>query len=226
MEKLEKSTMNHKIIIIFWLLLLWIRPAGAQQKQLPCLNLSQGCQRLLLELAMENSNEFLVLREQEEIGKRLLENQSDKAWTAWITADPISLVQNVFGGGRKQDIELALAQLKVELTKLKIKQESLANSYGENILLLLSEYSRLDSEKTRLESRVRIKRTQMIIARIEYLQGGSSHSEMSRFREKVEDFSEKIESLSEQSKGVLLELQKLVGVVGNGLEKNLVDSAN
>ena len=91
---------------------------------------------------MENSNEFLVLREQEEIGKRLLQNQSDKAWTAWITADPISLVQNVFGGGRKQDIELALAQLKVELTKLKIKQESLANSYGENILLLLSEYSR------------------------------------------------------------------------------------
>jgi len=37
---------------------------------------------------------------------------------------------------------------------------------------------------------------------------------------------EKIESLSEQSKEVLLELQKLVGVVENGLEKNLVDSAN
>ena len=160
---------------------------------------------------MENSNEFLVLREQEEIGKRLLENQSDKAWTAWITADPISLVQNVFGGGRKQDIELALAQLKVELTKLKIKQESLANSYGENILLLLSEYSRLDSEKTRLESRVRIKRTQMIIARIEYLQGGSSHSEMSRFREKVEYFLEKIESLSEQSKGGIIRTSKISG---------------
>ena len=66
----------------------------------------------------------------------------------------------------------------------------------------------------------------MIIARIEYLQRGSSHSEMSIFREKLEDFSEKIEFLSEHSKGVLLELQKLVGVVGNGLEKNLVDSAN
>ena len=37
---------------------------------------------------------------------------------------------------------------------------------------------------------------------------------------------EKIESLSEQSKEVLLELQKLVGVVENGLEKNLVDSTN
>ena len=35
---------------------------------------------------------------------------------------------------------------------------------------------------------------------------------------------EKIESLSEQSKEVLLELQKLVGVVENGLEKNLIDS--
>ena len=59
----------------------------------------------------------------------------------------------------------------------------------------------------------------MIIARIEYLQRGISYLKMSRFREKIE-------SLSEQSKEVLLELQKLVGVVGNGLEKNLVDSAN
>jgi hypothetical protein len=59
----------------------------------------------------------------------------------------------------------------------------------------------------------------MIIARIEYLQRGSSHLKMSRFREKIE-------SLSEQSKEVLLELQKVVGVVENGLEKNLVDSTN
>ncbi len=42
---------------------------------------------------------------------------------------------------------------------------------------------------------------------------------MSRFREKIE-------SLSEQSKEVLLELQKVVGVVENGLEKNLIDSTN
>ena len=59
----------------------------------------------------------------------------------------------------------------------------------------------------------------MIITRIEYLQREISHLKMSRFREKIE-------SLSEQSKEVLLELQKLVGVVENGLEKNLVDSAN
>ena len=49
---------------------------------------------------------------------------------------------------------------------------------------------------------------------------------MSNFREKVEDFLEKIESLSEQSKEVLLGLKKLVGVVENRLEKNLVDSTN
>ena len=59
----------------------------------------------------------------------------------------------------------------------------------------------------------------MIITRIEYLQREISHLKMSRFRKKIE-------SLSEQSKEVLLELQKLVGVVENGLEKNLVDSTN
>ena len=59
----------------------------------------------------------------------------------------------------------------------------------------------------------------MIITRIEYLQRGISYLKMSRFREKIE-------SLSEQSKEVLLELQKVVGVVENGLEKNLIDSTN
>ena len=37
---------------------------------------------------------------------------------------------------------------------------------------------------------------------------------------------EKIESLSEQSKGGIIRTSKLVGVVENGLEKNLVDSTN
>jgi Fe-S cluster biosynthesis and repair protein YggX len=41
---------------------------------------------------MENSSEFLVLRKQEEIGKELIENQSAKAWTAWLTTNPVTLV--------------------------------------------------------------------------------------------------------------------------------------
>ena len=83
---------------------------------------------MLLKLAMENSNEFLVLREQEEIGKRLLQN------------------------------------LKLNKKVWLILMEKISYYYYLNI--------------------------------------------------------------QEQSKEVLLELQKVVGVVGNGLEKNLVDSTN
>lgn len=215
--------MNHKIIISLSLWLLWILPIRAQTQmqmnQLPCLNLSQGCQELLLELAMENSSEFLVLRKQEEIGKELIENQSAKAWTAWLTTNPVTLVQNVFGGGRKQDIELALAQLEIELVKLKTQQENLANSYTEKILLLLSEYVRLESSRNRLESKLRVQSTQMTIARIQYLQGGSSHSEMANFREKTQNLSDEIESFKLQSHKILLELQKLTRVQ-NELERN------
>ncbi|MGB3511461.1 MAG: hypothetical protein WBA93_19935 [Microcoleaceae cyanobacterium] len=174
---------------------------------------------------MENSSEFLVLKSQEELGSQLLENQSKKAWTAWITTDPVSLVQNVFGGGRKQDVELALAQLEVELVRLKVQQENLANSYAENILLLLSEYNRLDSLLQRSQSKLRIENTQMTIARIQYLQGGSSHSEMAGFQVRTQDLSDEIESLKLQSGKILLELKKLVGVE-NVLEENLVDSTN
>ena len=168
---------------------------------------------------MENSSEFLVLRKQEEIGKELRENQSAKAWTAWLTTNPVTLVQNVFGGGRKQDIELALAQLEIELVKLKTQQENLANSYTEKILLLLSEYVRLESSRNRLESKLRVQSTQMTIARIQYLQGGSSHSEMANFREKTQNLSDEIESFKLQSHKILLELQKLTRVQ-NELERN------
>jgi len=174
---------------------------------------------------MENSSEFLVLRKQEEIGKELIENQSANAWTAWLTTNPVTLVQNVFGGGRKQDIELALAQLEIELVKLKTQQENLANSYTEKILLLLSEYVRLESSRNRLESKLRVQSTQMTIARIQYLQGGSSHSEMANFREKTQNLSDEIESFKLQSHKILLELQKLTRVQ-NELERNEVDNTN
>lgn len=200
-------------------------PVKAQINQLPCLNLTQGCQQLLLELAMENSSEFIVLRTQEELGKKLIRNQNAKAWTAWLTSNPATLVQNIFGGGRKQDIELALAQLQVELVKLKTQQENLANSYSENILLLLSEYNRLESLIQRSKAKLRIESTQKAIARIQYLQGGSSHSEMANFQVKTQDLSDEIESLQIQSDKILLELKKLTGVT-NALETNLVDISN
>ena len=174
---------------------------------------------------MENSGEFLVLKKQEELGARLLKNQSDKAWTSWLTNNPVTLVQNVFGGGRKQDIELALAQLKVEIARLKVQQESLVNSYQENILLLLSEQNRLESKLQRLKNKLRIENTQMAIARIQYLQGGSSHSEMASFQTKTQDLSDEIHSLEIQSNKVLLELQKIIGIK-NELETGLVDISN
>ena len=174
---------------------------------------------------MENSSEFLVLRTQEELGKKLIKNQNAKAWTAWLTNNPVTLVQNVFGGGRKQDIELALAQLQVELVKFNTQHENLANSSSENILLLLSEYNRLESLLNRSKAKLRIENTQMAIARIQYLQGGSSHSEMANFQVRTQDLSDEIESLQIQSDKILLELQKLTGVT-NALETNLVDSSN
>ena len=71
---------------------------------------------------MENSNEFLVLREQEELGKRLLQNQSDKAWTAWMIVDPISLLQ-------KEAIKIFLGSIiyKLNINNAGTKVENISN---------------------------------------------------------------------------------------------------
>ena len=71
---------------------------------------------------MENSNQFLVLREQEELGKRLLQNQSDKAWTAWMIVDPISLLQ-------KEAIKIFLGSIiyKLNINNAGTKVENISN---------------------------------------------------------------------------------------------------
>lgn len=164
---------------------------------------------------MENSAEYRHLRIQEELGRRLIVNQSAKTWTAWITTNPVSLVQNVFGGGRRQDIELAIAQLELELSRLKAQQEALEDSYRKSLNLLLNELGRLERELTRVRAAHLTQSTRVAIARVGYRQGEGSHASMISLEDKLSSLQEASLDMREQIIQIQQEIRSLCGIGSN-----------
>lgn len=150
--------------------------------------------------------------QKEQIGTELIADQSAKAWTAWLTTNPVSLVQNVFGGGRRQDVELAIAQLELELTRIGQEKEELIDSYRQSISLLLNELVRLQREFTRAKGAQRTHETRLVIARAGYRQGQGSHGAMISLEDKKSDIEESIDRLSEQITEIEQELKNLCGI--------------
>ena len=107
---------------------------------------------------------------------------------------------------------MALAQLEVEMAKLKAQQEGLIDSYRESVMLLLSEAVKLEKQQVRLETKLRRHNTRLAIARAQYLQGGSSHSQMAGFYEKQEELEEQIEVMAAQRESIVEELISLCGI--------------
>jgi prefoldin subunit 5 len=170
---------------------------------------------LLTSLALENSAEYKFLQQKEALGNDLIANQSAKAWTAWLTTNPVSLVQNVFGGGRRQEIELAIAQLNLELTRIGQEKEALTDSYRQSVTLLISELTRLQREITRTKGAQRTLQTRLVIARAAYRQGQGSHSAMISLEDKANDIEEAIDRLQEQLTEIEQELKSLCDIGNN-----------
>jgi PBP1b-binding outer membrane lipoprotein LpoB len=98
------------------------------------------------------------------------------------------------------------------MAKLKAQQEGLIDSYRESVMLLLSEAVKLEKQQVRLETKLRRHNTRLAIARAQYLQGGSSHSQMAGFYEKQEELEEQIEVMAAQRESIVEELISLCGI--------------
>ena len=86
-------------------------------KQLPCLNSGDECVQKLSEKAIANSFKLKTLAERITLIEQRLELAEDrieytrkKKWTNYISANPINIIQNIFGGGDVQRDNIAIAQ--------------------------------------------------------------------------------------------------------------------
>ena len=86
-------------------------------KQVPCLNSGDECVQELTESAIANSHKLKTQAERITLIDQRLELAEDridytrkKKWTNYISANPINILQNIFGGGDVQRDNIAITQ--------------------------------------------------------------------------------------------------------------------
>ena len=116
-----------------------------------CLNSSDECVQELTERAIANSHKLETLAERITLIEQRLELAEDrieytrkKKWTNYISANPINILQNIFGGGDVQRDNIAIASLEIRTAdllaakaELERQQEEEKVKIGDRVLRLL-----------------------------------------------------------------------------------------
>ena len=94
-------------------------------ENLPCISSSDECVAELTERAIASSHKLETLAERTTLIEQRLELAEDrieytrkKKWTNYISANPINIIQNIFGGGDVQRDNLAIANLEIRTADL------------------------------------------------------------------------------------------------------------
>ena len=89
-----------------------------EKKQLPCLESSNKCVRQLTDRAIANSTKLkqsksriALIEKRLAVTEERIDYTSKKKWTNYISADPVNIIQNLFGGGGVQRDNIAIAYL-------------------------------------------------------------------------------------------------------------------
>ncbi len=175
-------------------------------KQLPCLNSGDECVQKLSEKAIANSFKLKTLEERISIIEQRLEVAEDridytrkKKWTNYISANPINILQNIFGGGDVQRDNIAIASLEIRTADLLAAKAELERQQEEEkvklgdleeirfagrVLRLLLNYEAAQRRHKLLSSQLKTLERQQRVARVSYRLGRGSTSQMLGMQDK------------------------------------------
>jgi hypothetical protein len=133
----------------------------------------------LLECAIAQSQEIQLidrrldlLQQQQELLARNLDHHKDKRWTAFLTLDPIEQIQNIFGGGERQERQLEIDELEIRGLHLAIAEGEMRRRRAEieenihkQVIQITSEIQSLRNSERILEDRLATHRQQIQLAR-------------------------------------------------------------
>jgi hypothetical protein len=191
--------------------------------ELPCLTSSNECVNELTTRAIAHSSKLQKLSERIAIiderlkvtGERI-DYVSKKGWTNYISTNPVTIIQNIFGGGNVQrdriaiaDLEIKTADLLAAKAELERQQEEEKVEIGNKVLHLLLDYEAASRRHELLSSQLETLNQQREVTRIAYKFGQSSTSQILGMEDKRDRLSEQIVDVEIKRSEVVRELKQL-----------------
>ena len=189
-----------------------------------CLNSGDECVQELTEKAIANSfkletlsERIALIEERLELAEDRIEYTRKKKWTNYISANPINIIQNIFGGGDVQRDNIAIASLEIRTAdllaakaELERQQEEEKVQIGDRILRLLLDYEAAERRHELLSSQLKTLEQQQRVARVSYRLGRGSTSQMLGMNDKRDRLSEKIVDAEIEKDEAVRELWQLM----------------
>ncbi len=181
-----------KFLMIVFLLKLFSWHPTAIAFPLPCLSSSNQCVQQLTEKAIANSpklkqseSRIALIDQRLAVTEERIDYTSKKKWTNYISADPVNIIQNLFGGGGVQRDNIAIASLEVRTTdllaakaELERQQESEKLRIEDEVLGMVLDYEAAERKRELLLSQLETLEQQREVIRIAYRMGRGSTSQI------------------------------------------------
>ena len=188
-----------------------------------CLNSSNECVQELSEKAIASSHKLKTLAERITLIEQRLELAEDrieytrkKKWTNYISANPINILQNIFGGGDVQRDNIAIASLEIRTAdllaakaELERQQEEEKVTISDRVLRLLLDYEAAQRRHELLTSQLKTLEQQQRVARVSYRLGRGSTNQMLGMEDKRDRLREKLVGVEIEKDKAVRELLQL-----------------
>jgi outer membrane protein TolC len=110
-----------------------------------------------------------------------------RRWTHYLTLDPLTLVQNLLGGGDIQRDHLAIADLEIQAADLVRRREEVAEHLAREVVGLVLDYEQLGRELALLESQMQTQQLQVAVMEAGYRTGQGDTVTMLGVWQRTED---------------------------------------
>ena len=149
---------------------------------------------------LKTLEERITLIEQRlELAEDRIEYTRKKKWTNYISANPINILQNIFGGGDVQRDNLAIANLEIRTAdllaakaELERQQEEEKVKIGDRVLRLLLDYEAAQRRHELLTSQLKTLEQQQRVARVSYRLGRGSTAQILGMEDKRDRLTEQL----------------------------------
>ena len=167
-----------------------------------------------------------IIEQRLAVAEDRIEYTRKKKWTNYISANPIDIIQNIFGGGSVQRDNLAIASLEIRTADLlaakaelerqqeeeKVKISDLEEiRFAGRVLRLLLNYEAAQRRHELLSSQLKTLEQQQRVARVSYRNGRGSTSQILGMEDKRDRLTEKIIDAEIEKDEAMRELGQLTG---------------